>query len=125
MIEAPEPIHRPRRAEIAGLALKMGNGDPGVTFDISRRDRLGARLLFLTSTPFTPVQVLPPHPFPGHGSIPLAEDLPHRLGREPVLLFIRPRLVLSLFDLSAVPGPNATLLGSLDLPLEPSFAGEV
>jgi len=125
MIEASEPIHRPKRAEIAGLALKMGNGDPGVTFDISRRDRLGARLLFLTSTPFTPIEVLPLHPFPGRGSIPLAEDLPHRLGREPMLLFIRPRLVLSLLDMSAVPGPNATLLGSLDLPLTPSFAGEV
>jgi hypothetical protein len=51
MLESPEPVHRPGRLELQNLTLA------GVAFDIRRRDRSGARLLYLTSKPF---QVLAP-----------------------------------------------------------------
>lgn len=50
MIESPEPIYRPGRLELTGLALKIGMG-PEVAFDVLRRDRSGARLIYLASQP--------------------------------------------------------------------------
>jgi hypothetical protein len=51
MIESPEPVHRPGRLDLAGLAVKIGAG-PEVAFDVRRRDRSGARLIYLASQPF-------------------------------------------------------------------------
>ena len=53
MIESPEPIHRPGRFELDGLSLDMGNAGAAIRFDVRRRDRVGARLIYLTATPFT------------------------------------------------------------------------
>ncbi len=51
MIESTEPIHRPGRLELTGLALEIGVG-PEIAFDVRRRDRSGARLIYLASQPF-------------------------------------------------------------------------
>jgi hypothetical protein len=51
MIESPEPIHRPGRLDLAGLALKTGAGAE-ILSDIRRRDRSGSRLIYLASQPF-------------------------------------------------------------------------
>jgi len=53
MIESPEPVHRAGRVEVTGLQAQAGPGNP-VTFGFSRRDRIGARLLYLTQSPVLP-----------------------------------------------------------------------
>jgi hypothetical protein len=75
----------------------------GVTFDLYRRDRVGSRHLFLTSTPFQPrVWVLPG-----------------------VLEMQQPALILELQDFKAGgPAGGTGLEGSLTLPLQPVFAQE-
>ncbi len=50
LLESPEPVHRPGRLEVADLEAGLGFGTP-LTFDLFRRDQLGARLLFLSSAP--------------------------------------------------------------------------
>lgn len=96
-IESPEPIHRPGRFEVDALALTMGAAGHAVAFDIRLRDRSGSRLLFATTTPFTPVRVLPLR------SLPL--------------------LQLQCRDLP-IGGAAVALSGSLTVPLQPSFAEE-
>ena len=55
-MESPEPVHRPGRLEVTGLQAQAGAGNP-VTFGFSRRDRIGARLLYLTQNPVAPALV--------------------------------------------------------------------
>jgi len=52
LLESPEPIHRTGRFTVDGLTLQMGAAGAAVQFVLARRDRAGARLLFLTPTPF-------------------------------------------------------------------------
>src|SRR5262249_48362389 len=47
IVESPEPIHRPGRAEVQRLALVMGAAGASVVFSLERWDRTGSRLLFL------------------------------------------------------------------------------
>jgi hypothetical protein len=97
LIESPEPIHRPDRAEVAGLRIGMGASH--LEFDIHRRDRAGTRLLYLTTRPFKPQ--------------------PFGLGGGPATL--QPRLLLAIKDLA---GQAPLLTGGLKLALTPSFAAE-
>jgi hypothetical protein len=53
MVESPEPIHRPGRAEIATTAPLVCEV-VSVVFDVIGRDRTGSRLLFATTAPFVP-----------------------------------------------------------------------
>jgi hypothetical protein len=109
MVESPEPIHRPGRVELTGLSLDMGIAQGGISFDIRRRDRLGARLLYLTSTPFQVVT---------------SEVVPIFLGFKPFprRVSISPQLILHTTrkDTSGT-GP---LDGSLIIPAVPDFAGD-
>jgi hypothetical protein len=91
MIESPEPVHRAGRLELSGLALKIGAG-PEVAFDVRRRDRSGARLIYLASQPF---QVNNP------------------VGGPPGLLLTGK----STFD-----GAVANLRGALSIPATPAFS---
>ena len=50
MVESPEPIHRAGRLELTGLNREEANGTSSA-FDIRRRDRGGARLIYLTTNP--------------------------------------------------------------------------
>ena len=100
LLESPEPIHRPGRFEVRSLRLRMGIAGAAVNFDVRRRDRSGSRLLFATSAPFTPVMT------------------PGIFG-----LMRPPRLQLEALDLP-IGKPAQTLVGSLQVPLLPSFAEE-
>jgi hypothetical protein len=97
LIESPEPIHRTGRAEVQQLALSMGGVGASVFFSIQRWDRIGARLLFLTPTPFTPQ----PWPF-------LHE-------------FLMPTLRLDMVD-RAKPAGAGNISAAWTLPLVPAFA---
>ncbi|CAN7717873.1 hypothetical protein LJR251_005929 [Rhizobium rhizogenes] len=115
LVEAPEPIHRPGRAEAGHLALTMGPAGGGISFGIERWDRIGARLLFLTAMPFKPqrwpVRSRPSRP-PGAG----------RLFPRPSL-FKTPTLDLHITDRLPQGGTRA-LVGHIGLPLQPAFAGD-
>ena len=50
MVESPEPIHRAGRLELTGLNREEANGTSSA-FDIRRRDRGAARLIYLTTNP--------------------------------------------------------------------------
>lgn len=101
LIESPEPIDRPGRVRIESLVATMRlDRTPAVQWQIRRRDRLGARLLWLTTTPFTAHR----------WSIgPLPEG-----ARRP------PQLVLSLTETAGDPA----ISGVMALNTAPSFAGE-
>jgi hypothetical protein len=104
MIESPEPIHRPGRLELQGLALAMGHSGNGVTFDVEIRDRSGSRCIFLTSRPFHVVT---------HELIGSPLHIPGAL-----LITIRPFLTIALNDTVA----GTSLVGTLALPVLPAFA---
>lgn len=106
MIESPEPIHRPGRLELQGLALAMGHSGSGIIFDLQIRDRSGSRCIFLTSKPF---RVITRELIGGGLHLPGA-----------LFVTIKPSLTLTLNDVpSAVP-----LSGTLALPSLPAFAEE-
>lgn len=115
MMESPEPIHRGARLalDVAGPVLEMGRTGQGVKFDIQRRDRGGARLIYRCATPFPIVlreRRSGPHlpGFPPHG--PLGS----------IYVDIVPRLV---FKATASTADSAVdLLGRLTLPAKPAFA---
>ena len=100
LVESPEPIDRPGRVELKSLRLIM-SPLPAGTFDIRRSDRSRSRLLWVCSTPFTPRRWF------------------HRRLFGPLLLKW-PSLQLELTDKAT----NALLVGSLQVPLAPSFAEE-
>jgi hypothetical protein len=91
MIESPEPVYRPGRLELTGLALKIGVG-PEAAFDVLRRDRSGARLIYLASQPF---------------------QVDNPVGGPPQLL-LKAR---STFDHAA-----ADISGALSIPAKPAFS---
>jgi hypothetical protein len=113
MVESPEPIHRPGRLDLTGLRLEMGSTGTAISFDIRRRDRAGARLIYLTSAPFTVVTherfTFGHWPFPG------------RTGQlRPQYRTITPQLVL---DAKARLGGAVTDIdGTLVIPARPGFA---
>lgn len=92
LIEAPEPIHRPGRVHVVGLSASA----PTVAFNLRRRDRSGAQLIFLTNAPFVP------RPLFIEGQL------------------VEPNLRLELKDLAT----GLPIIGRLRLPLQPSFAEE-
>jgi hypothetical protein len=111
VVESPEPVLLPGRLGVTGLTGRMlprGHKD----FPLCRRDRLGCRLLFLTSTPL-PMYVPDPAPpilgWNGFGDEP-----------GPILL----NRLTSPLTLAMAPSPGATFVGTLDLPPAPSFAEE-
>ncbi len=93
LIESPEPIHRVGRVLVVGLSANT----PGVTFNLRRRDRSGAQLLFLTSSPFAP------QPLHVGGGL------------------VQPDFSLELTDVAK----GLSIVGRLSLPLQPSFAEEL
>lgn len=97
LIESPEPVHRKNRVKLISLSLIMGDAGTAVTFDIHRRDRINARLLYLTSNPFKPQRWSA-----GFGGMRF------------------PQLELKFRDLRI----NKDLSGTFDLSLAPSFASE-
>jgi hypothetical protein len=101
LLESPEPIDRPGRVELHALRLMM-QPLPAGTFDIRRSDRSRSRILWLCSIPFVP------HAW-----------LQRVFFRPPRRVF--PTIVLELTD---IPSGGALLSGSVQLPLEPSFAEE-
>jgi hypothetical protein len=132
LVESLEPIDRPGRVDVGELTLKMGLAGGPVQFDLSRRDRARARLLFLARSPFT---VVTRERFgrPGLGlrgrplGIP-AEGLGGLEG-EPGGGFgnVRFRLVdatLTLHAVSHLDGATTPIDATLPLPPAPSFAGE-
>lgn len=50
MLESPEPIHRPGRLDITGLAVLPPTGGE-IAFDVGRSDSTGSRLLHLATRP--------------------------------------------------------------------------
>jgi hypothetical protein len=123
-LESPEPIHRPGRLEVTGLSAQMGSTGP-IGFDISRRDRLGARLLYLTSTPFRVLTaeriVIRRPPFGGPDPIG-GDDQPegrlHQVSFRPIVP------VLALQGTSIHDGTSTPFAAPLGIPAQPSFAGE-
>jgi hypothetical protein len=113
ILESPEPIHRPGRFELGGLSLQMGAAGAAIRFDIRRRDRAGARLVYLTATPFRVVTreriVFGRFPFPRQPENPF-----------PLFRTITPTLVLAGKSklLSAV----QDLSGALVIPAAPGFS---
>jgi hypothetical protein len=101
LLESPEPIDRPGRVELHALRLMM-QPLPAGTFDIRRSDRSRSRILWLCSIPFVP-----------------RTWLQRVFFRPPRRVF--PTIVLELTD---IPPGGALLSGSVQLPLEPSFAEE-
>jgi len=99
LIESPEPIERPHRVTIESLVVVMSrDGISAANFDLRRRDRIGSRLLYLTSRPFPPRRwaVIP--------GLPPSND---------------PILMLSLRD------ADGTLLpGAMALNTKPAFAAD-
>jgi hypothetical protein len=101
LVESPEPIDRPGRVRIQSLVATMrADHAPVVEWQVRRRDRLGARLLCLTTTPF----------------------VAHRCSIGPLIRGVPrpPQLVLSLTE--AAGGP--AISGVMALNTAPSFAGE-
>jgi hypothetical protein len=143
MIELPEPLARPGRLDLKGLLLDMGTVGQAITFRQIRADRLGARLLFITDTPFKVVtsepQVFQLQPLnippvvldldltrqtPIGGRIPLLRKrrpTPPRGGGVVLPKIIVPKLVLDLFDVPA----GRRILASMPLPASPNFAGDL
>ena len=113
MIESPEPIHRPGRFELDGLSLDMGNAGAAIRFDFRRRDRSGARLIYLTATPFTVITreriAFGRWPFPHQ-----PDD------RFPLFRSITPKLVLSGKSKSLVAVTDVS--GVLVIPAVPGFS---
>ena len=100
LLESPEPIDRPGRVALNALRLVM-SPLPAGTFDIRRSDRSRSRILWISSTPFTP-----------------RRWFERKLFAPPVLKF--PTIQLELTDKTT----GALLTGSVDLPQRPSFAEE-
>ncbi|MFC4169392.1 hypothetical protein [Teichococcus aestuarii] len=99
LVEAPEPIHRPGRAELgAPRVLTRAAPAQGLPLPVRRRDRGGTRLLLLATAPFAPQRFQRP--------------LPRQI--------VPPVLLLPLADLRA----GATVTGRLALRERPGFAGE-
>jgi hypothetical protein len=121
-VESPEPIHRPGRLEVSGLSAQMGSTGP-ISFDITRRDRLGARLLYLTPTPFrvlTAERIVirrPPLGEPIEGG-DLQDGGRHRALFRPIVP------VLALRGTSIHDGISTPFAAPIGIPAEPSFAGE-
>src|SRR5262249_19059665 len=113
MIESPEPIHRPGRFELDGLSLDMGNAGAAIRFDLRRRDRAGARLIYLTATPFA--VVTRERIIFGHWPFQFQPD-----DRFPRFRSITPKLVLK--GKSMLMGAGADLSGELVIPMAPGFA---
>ncbi|WP_293902416.1 hypothetical protein [Phenylobacterium sp.] len=113
ILESPEPIHRPGRFDLGGLALQMGAAAAAIRFDIRRRDRAGARLIYLTATPFRVVTrerfVFGRFPFPREPENPF----PH-------FRSITPTLVLT--GASKLLGVHADVSGALVIPAAPGFS---
>jgi hypothetical protein len=128
LLESPEPIDRPGRLEIESLTLQMGHAG-AVNFQLRRRDRARARLLFLAQTPFTVVtreRVGQGIRLLGEpGWIPFGDPEPvepgGRHGR-PLFRSVTPTLTLNAT--SRLDGATSSLAGSLALPPQPSFAAE-
>ena len=99
LLESPEPIHRTGRFLVDDLQLSMGGS--AVAFDVRLRDRSGSRLLFATSTPFTP----------------------RRTRRGRIFPWVPPKLQLRCTDLP-IGKPKKSLQGLIEIPLQPSFAEE-
>jgi hypothetical protein len=113
ILESPEPIHRPGRFDLGGLSLQMGAAGAPIRFDIRRRDRAGARLIYLTATPFQVVtreRILI-----GRFPFPRGED-----DRFPRFRTITPTLVLT--GASKLSGVLTELTGSLVIPAAPGFS---
>ena len=120
LIESPEPVHRPGRLEVTGL---QGQTDTGltVTFGFSRRDRIGARLLYVARNP---VQVAPAGEVSDVGP-PDTSQADH--GDQPVL--VRPPTgglvpTVTLNATSITSGAASSLTASIGLPQQPYFAGD-
>ena len=125
-LESPEPIHRVGRFTVDGLTLEMGTAGAAIQFGLTRRDRSGARLLFLTQTPF-PVATRewvrrPPRllggrsrfPFDGNGLVDGAEG-----GDGLDFLPVTPTLTLSG---TSTENPAASIAGTIEIPPQPVFA---
>jgi hypothetical protein len=113
MIESPEPIHRPGRFELDGLSLEMGNAGAAIRFDVRRRDRAGARLIYLSATPF---QVVTRERIAfGRWPFPAPPDQ-----RFPRFRSITPTLVLK--GRSLLLGAVTNLSGALVIPAVPAFS---
>jgi hypothetical protein len=105
----------------------MGVAGAGIEFGIRRRDRAGARLLFLTATPFAVVTQervgigVPLFGRPARFAI--GEDDPLNLGgRRSPFRSVTPRLTLNAT--STLDGSSAPVTGSLVIPPQPAFASE-
>ena len=127
LIESPEPINRAGRFAVGNLTLDMGVAGAGIEFGIRRRDRAGARLLFLTATPFAVVTQervgigVPLFGRPARFAI--GEDDPLNLGgRRSPFRSVTPRLTLNAT--STLDGSSAPVTGSLVIPPQPAFASE-
>ncbi|MQA29081.1 MAG: hypothetical protein GEU82_04475 [Luteitalea sp.] len=105
MVESPEPIHRAGRLDLVGLGLEMGQSGTAIKFDIRRRDRSGARLIYLTATPFLVVtreRIVPPIP----------RQVPFRNVTPTLVLKSRSTVLATVTDISA----------SLVIPAAPGFS---
>ena len=127
LIESPEPINRPGRFAVGNLTLDMGIAGTGIKFGIRRRDRVGARLLFLTATPFavaTQERVGNGVPLFGRPSrFAFGEGGPLNLGpRRGPFRSVTPRLTLNAT--STLDGGSVPVTGSLVIPPQPDFALE-
>ena len=115
MMESPEPIHREGRLELdpATPTLEMGRAGAGITFGIRRRDSSGARLIWLTATPFAVVtreRIINPR-------WPLV-----RLWNQGLPRFtpIEPKLAIHAIGKGLGAGHDVT--GTLAIPVAPAFA---
>jgi hypothetical protein len=113
LLESPEPVHRPGRFDLAGLTLEMGAAAAAIRFDIRRRDRAGARLLYLTATPFRVVT----RERIAFGHWPFHDGPDERFPR---FRSITPTLVLK--GRSTLSGAVSTISGALVIPPAPGFA---
>ena len=127
LIESPEPIHRPGRVDVTGLTAQMGRTGP-IAFGISRRDRSGTRLLYLSSTPFHVLTseriTIGEWPFDGGFGFDEGDD-PFHFGRprpRPRFRAIVP--LLTLQSTTTLDGATASLPATLTIPAQPVFAGD-